>query len=58
MLCRSWYLDVCQGFLVNLIIEHITLALTELLLTGEEQAWLDGAASERAFGSGSGLASE
>jgi hypothetical protein len=56
--CRSWYLDVGQGFFVNLVIEHVSLAFVKLFLAGEEQAWLDGAASERAFSSESGLASE
>lgn len=58
LLRRSWHLDVGQGFFVNLVVEHVSLALAKLLLAGEEQAWLDRAASERAFSSGSGLASE
>ena len=58
LLCRSGDFDVCKGFFVDLVVEGITIALTELLLTGEEQAWLDRAASERTIGSGSSLASE
>jgi len=59
LLCRGWYLDVGQGFFINLVVENLSLvALAKLLLAGEEQAWLDGAASERAFSSRSGLASE
>ena len=55
---KSWHLNVGQGFFVNLVVENVSVALAKLLLAGEEQAWLNRAASERAFSSGSGLASE
>ena len=58
LLYRSGYFDVCEGFFVDLVVEDITLALTELLIAREEQAWLDRAASERTVGSGSSLASD
>lgn len=50
--------DIGQGFFVNFIRSSGFLALAELVFVGEEEAWFDRAAGERAFCSDARLASE